>query len=1077
MTRPSLTLALVMGSVLPASAADISKEHAEFFTTKVKAILEKNCFSCHSHAAKKSKGDLVLDSRASLLKGGESGAAAVPGKPDESLFIQAIRYSDDASHMPPKGKLASADIAVLEQWVKLGLPWPGSQIVKTPARPRGVITDEDRKWWAFQPLKVVEPPAVADKAWSGGVDRFLRKRLEVEGLTPAPDADPVALLRRIRYDLTGLPPTPAEVDTFLAECRDGVSQSAVERLVDRLLATPHYGERWARHWLDLVRYSESDGFRIDEYRPDGWRYRDYVIESLNKDKPYDRFVQEQIAGDELFPGDPEALTGTSYLRLGIYEYNNRDVRTQWSDMLNELTDVTGDVFLGLGMQCARCHDHKFDPILQKDYFRLQSFFAAIQPRDDRPVATALQIHDYETKLRPWLEKTADLRARLEAIEAPERDKAAREAIEKFPDDIQAILHKPEAKRDPLERQLGALAYRQVTYEYGRLDRRYKGAVKEELLRLRRELAAFDALKPAPLPVTLTMSDTGTTAPPTFIPKRTNTPIEPGWLSVLDERTVAISGSPKGTPTTGRRAALASWLTRADNPLTARVMVNRVWQHHFGRGLAPISSDFGRLGEPPSHGDLLDWLTDKFVREGWSLKKLHREILTSAAYRQSAFHPDPSVGVRKDPENRLLWRGNIRRLDAEQIRDSLLAITGKLDPAVGGPSVDANQSRRSVYLRAHRNTRDPLLEVFDVPEGIQTNPQRNVTTTPVQALLLINGPYLIQQARLLADRLRSTCGGDEAKMIDGAYRLVLGRPATEAQQAAAAAFLAAQTARIRPGADAGAALRQAKLPYREGRGVIVGAVGPRPALSVPDDPKMPAGDFTVESFIVLKSLYDDASVRPIAARHGGDKEKPGWAFGVTSKKSAYKPQTLVLQLWGADAAGKPDYQPLFSDLHIDLDKPYFVAVSVKPADGSVTFFAKDLSNDDEPMQSAKLATKIRKLGAALGPMQIGGGGPKSTRAWDGLLDDVRLSGAALTGDQLLLNADGVTEKTVGYWQFEPMPGVLADSSPNKMHIRMPGSAPVKTPSPEPAPQAGDARREAFLDLCHVLLNSNGFLYLD
>ena len=628
-------------------------------------------------------------------------------------------------------------------------------------------------------------PDVADGGWSKNpIDRFLFARLAAEGLTPAPEADRRTLIRRASFDLIGLPPTPEEVEAFVADD----APQAYERLIDRLLADPRHGERWARHWLDLVRYAESDGYRQDAYRPDAWRYRDYVIRAFNEDKPYDRFVTEQLAGDEIAPGDPEPRVATGFLRLGTYEYNQRDVPGQRETILNDITDVTGDVFLGLGIGCARCHDHKFDPILQVDYYRLQAFFTPVQPRDDLPLASAEELSEYRRKLAAWEAKTAEIRAEIAEVERPYLEEAAVAAITKFPADIQALIAKPSSERTPLEEQLADLAYRQVTYEYDIIDVKMKKSKdKERWERLKKRLAEFDRDKPEPLPKAPAVADVGPTAPPTTIPgDRKGREIEPGFLTLLDPGTAEVSSVP-AADSTGRRTALARWLTRPDHPLTTRVMANRLWQYHFGRGLVATSSDFGRLGERPSHPELLDWLASEFVGHGWSLKHMHRAIMTSAAYRQSALRPAPEAARLKDPDNRLLWRMNTRRLDIEPIRDAMLAVSGELDPAMGGPSGDASGPRRTVYTKVIRNTRDPLIDAFDSPDGSNSTPTRNATTTPTQALLMINGPWTLARAGAFADRLRREASDDEGR-IALAYQLAFGRPPEPAERDEAVEFL-------------------------------------------------------------------------------------------------------------------------------------------------------------------------------------------------------------------------------------------------------------------------------------------------
>jgi hypothetical protein len=1062
-TMHRLTGLLLIVAGLPLTpitrAAEPTPAQAGFFENKVRPILAENCFRCHSAAQGKSKGNLTLDSQAGALKGGDTGPAVVPGKPAESLLIKAIRHEEPK--MPPKSKLTDEQIAILTEWVKSGALWPGSKAVRTP----GKITDADRQWWAFQPMQTVPPPPVDNADWSANpIDRFIYHRIRAEGLRPAPVADRATLFRRLSFDLHGLPPTPEEVAGFVAD----PSPTAYERQVDRLLDSPRYGERWARLWLDLVRYAESDGFRIDDFRSEAWRYRDYVIRALNSDKPYNRFIREQLAGDELWPDDPDALTATGYLRHWIYEYNQRDVRTQWDNILNDLTDVTGEVFLGLGFGCARCHDHKFDPILQKDYYRLQAFFAGVLPREDVPLATPEQIAEHRTKLARWEAATAELRQEIDQIEAPYRAKAAQAAIDKFPPDIQAMIRKPVAEREPLEHQLAELAYRQVHYEFARLEGKLKDDDKQRLVALRKKLTEFNALKPAPLSMGLTVTEVGPTAPPTFVPKKKLPAVEPGYLTLFDEKPAAVPQAIGRT--TGRRTELARWITRPDNPLTARVIVNRVWQGHFGRGLVATASDYGRLGEQPTHPELLDWLARDFVQNGWSLKKLHRLIVTSAAYRQTATHPAAPEALKKDPDNRLLWKMPTRRLDAEQIRDTILWATGELDPTAGGPGTAPANPRRSIYTTVLRNSRDALLDVFDAPEGFTSTAERNVTTTATQALLMFNSPYMLQRAKALAERIQTGKYADDRERIDALCRLTFGRLPTEKERRRLLAFVH-NGSHDDTGPVATAAFRAEKMPYREGRAAVLTPAGPQARLQVPRLAAVPEGDFTIEAFVLLRSLYDDAAVRTVVSQWNMVKNKPGWSLGVTSRKSAFKPQTLVLQLSGDPDKHGTDYEAVFSGLHIALNKPYFVGVSMHLGDAGkqgITFYAKDLSNDEEPLQSVRCGHKMTSLPHAEAVFTIGGRDlEKMQHNWDGLIDDVRLSRGVLRPEQLLLTAEGVTDRTVGYWQFEQKPGVYKDSTTHGNDIQ------VKTGSGG----ATDARTAAWVDLCHVLLNANEFLYVD
>ena len=781
---------LLAGFISPVLADETSKptpEQLQFFETKVRPILVANCQKCHS--GKEPKGDLSLDSRGGLIAGGESGDVVVPGQPQKSLLVEAINRT--SIEMPPDKKLADADIATLTEWVKLGAPWPDEPGASGPAlrKSRGKITDEDRSYWAFQPVKKTAAPETEEDGWSrGSIDRYLLAKMIQEGLHPSAEADKATLVRRVTFDLLGLPPSPEEVAAFVSDN----GPDAYERLIDRLLASPLYGERWARHWLDLVRYAESDGYKQDGYRPSAWRYRDYVIRSLNADKPYDRFVQEQIAGDEIAPEDPEALVATGYYRLGIYEYNQRDVRNQWNIILNDITDVTADVFLGMGMSCARCHDHKFDPILQKDYYRLQAFFAPIIQRDDVPAATPQACSDYREKLKAWEEKTADLRRQIDEIEKPHVDAAAKAFIAKFPVDIEPLFSKPEGERTPLESQLVRLAGRQIVEEGGKVDftKKLKGDEKTKWEGLKKQLAEQEKTKPQPLPEAMMVSDVGPVASPVVIPgKRRPEEIAPGVLSVLNPAPLEILQPSTALNSTGRRTALAQWLTRPDNPLTPRVMVNRIWQYHFGKGLVESSSDFGRLGQPPSHPELLDSLAADFVEGSWSMKDVHRRLLSSAAYRQVSHGSTANDSTAKDPGNKWVARMPVRRLGAEQIRDAALTATGELDGTRGGPGGDNASSRRSIYLKVLRNKRDDLLDVFDVPDGSSSIPERNVTTTPTQSLLMINGPWMLARAKALAERIeREQSAATKEQKIAAVFGNLFGRAPTADEAATASAFL-------------------------------------------------------------------------------------------------------------------------------------------------------------------------------------------------------------------------------------------------------------------------------------------------
>ena len=746
------------------------------FEKTIRPILTEHCLKCHG--ADKPKGGLRLDGREGALAGGESGPALVPGDAAKSLLVKAVKH--DELKMPPKGKLDEKQIAALAKWVQDGAAWPETKAsAKTAARPPGRITPEDRAWWAFQPAKAVAPPL--STPWvRTPVDAFLAAKHAAAGVSPAAEAEKLALLRRVTFDLTGLPPTPAEQDAFANDA----SPNAYENLVDRLLAGPRYGERQARFWLDLVRYAETDGYRIDDNRPHAWRYRDYAIASFNADAGYDRFVREQLAGDELDPANPDARVATGYLRLWPYEYNQRDVRGQWSAILNDITDVTGDVFLGLGFGCARCHDHKFDPILQKDYFALQAFFAGLHFPDEAVHASGAAKADYEAKLAAWEAETLDVRGKIDELLKPIREKEMKNAARKFPVDISPIFAKSPAERTPLEQQLFALSYRQVDYEYERAASKLSAKGKEQYEPLKKQFDALAKGKPAD-PSAMVARDIGPVAAETFVPggRKKAESVQPAFPTVLG---LPAPVATPGPATTGRRSALAAWLTRGDNPLTARVMVNRLWQQHFGRGLVATPSDFGTLGEKPTHPELLDWLTAQFVAGGWKLKPIHRLMVTSAAYRQAS-----GGATTQDPENRLLARMPIRRLDAEQVRDGFFAASGELILDAGGPALPADKPRRSIYTRMSRNAPDALLASFDAADGSTSCACRNVTVTPTQSLLLLNGKTALARAQAFAKRVMPTDGGDAPAGIATAFRLAFGRAPTATEAAEARAFLKQQ----------------------------------------------------------------------------------------------------------------------------------------------------------------------------------------------------------------------------------------------------------------------------------------------
>jgi hypothetical protein len=677
----------------------------------------------------------------------------------------------------------------------------------------GLPFDKERlNHWAYKPVRKPAVPAVKQRAWvQTPVDAFILRKLEDNGLAPSAPADKVTLLRRATFDLTGLPPTPEEVRAFVNDR----SPRAFERVVDRLLASPRYGEKWARHWLDLARYAETDGFNGDHTRPHVWRYRDYVIRAFNSDKPYDRFVKEQIAGDELWPDDPEALVATGFNRHFPDEWNARNLRQRRQEILNDITDTVGSAFLGTTYACARCHDHKFDAVLQKDYYKLQAFFAGVRTKDDFVLASKAERAEYARKLAVWEEKTKAVREQIAALEAPAWKFFDEDALEKYPEEIDEVLTMPPAARSPLQWAFYYMARWQYQFAPGEngknIEARLNGEEKGQWRALRKRLAEFDALKPAPLPLGSGITDVGREAPAHYLLKggtydAYGEEVEPGVLSVIDPRPTAVTPCDKA-PTTGRRTALANWLTDAKNPLVARVMVNRLWHHHFGRGIVGTPNDFGMMRETETHRELLDWLAATFVEQGWSLKKMHRLMMLSNTYRQAATFSEQAAKL--DAENQSLWRFRRRRLTGEEVRDAILHVSGTLNPQMYGPSVfpeipkelggswkrderEEQQNRRSIYVFVRRKLRYPLFQAFDMPDTHESCGRRSVTTTAPQALNLLNDPVILRAAQSLAGRVARQAGSELDRQIALAYRLAYSRPPKAHELQAARVFVQQQT---------------------------------------------------------------------------------------------------------------------------------------------------------------------------------------------------------------------------------------------------------------------------------------------
>lgn len=1061
-------------SALQASAVD-DPGALRFFETDIRPMLAESCFDCHD--SEKQKGNLRLDHISWMLRGGDNGPAVVAGKPEESLLIDVIKRLDPDFAMPPKKANALSKIQVekFERWIALGAPWPKDRNVDVaePTDQNG-FTASDRAWWAVQPVKDPSLPALSDNWAKHPVDRFIARKLNQANLTPAPPASKAELVRRAYFDLHGLPPSPKQAKAFIDDARP----DAFAHLVNRLLNSRRYGERWAQHWLDVVRYAETDGYRADAYRPDVWRYRDYVIAAFNKDKPYHQFVREQLAADEFAPDDPDTLIATAFLRLGIYEWNQRNARMQWDLIMTEMTNATAESFLGIGIGCAQCHDHKFDPILQKDHFAFQAFLNTVWWPENLPMGTRSQKKQYALKLEKWQQATQQIREELKSLKAGKKKSATHEVVKQFPEDIQAIYRKPSTERGAYEEQLAQLVQRQVDGKIREIEwpKVFQNSSNEyaRYLSLTNDLSTFASLKPAPLATGFVTTDIKTQPATTYLSKRGDRQaIEPSFLTLLGQPAPAIH--PTAT-TTGRRLALANWIASPKNPLSTRVIVNRIWQRHFGHGLVSTPNDFGTLGQPPSHPELLDWLTSRFVENGWSIKQLHRLIMSSAVYQQTA-QREPSALIEKtDPANRLLWRFPPSRLDAEQVRDAMLAVSGELTHRAGGPSVESDTPHRSIFIKKRRNTPDALMGSFDAPAGFSSAARRTQTTTPTQSLLLVNGDWTLKRASAMARKLlkgKSHAGPSEVKR---AYQLVYGRAPTKQEHVLATNFLndpslpqvvAKETPAkhpnetgLRPIDEAFHQVSEFKLGYS--------ALWLQPGsqfeqLHLPDF-RLDSDTITVEAIVMLDNIYPDGAVNTLASRWNGASGSPGWALGVTSEQSRYQPRNLIVQLVGTNVAGNTDYEVVASGLRVPLGKPVYLAASIVARNqgnvgGSVRFYFKDLSTPTTTLQQIEIPHSIaRGIQEASTPLLVGGRAGRGHK-WDGQIARISLHNRMLDPVQLPFRSPSSSND----FTFSPASG----ESP------IAGASWVKRSTAAKSDRRG---LQVMIDFCHALLNSNEFLYL-
>jgi hypothetical protein len=812
------------------------------FARDVQPIFENSCSGCHGDTAQLSRFD--LRTRESALKGGARGSDIVPGDAQGSRLFRRVAGLEQPA-MPAQGTpLTSAQVDVIKRWIDEGAKWDAAASTRTSAaaglaaienRP---ITAEERNYWAFKLPLQAPLPDVGNPSLTNPIDRFLERDRRAHGLKAAPRADRYTLIRRAYLDLLGLPPTPAQVDAFVND----KTPAAWERLVDGLLASPHYGERYGRMWLDVARYADSAGFEYDTHRPNAWRYRDYVIKSFNEDKPYNQFIVEQIAGDEIDGRTNDSLVATGFLRMGPRVlFREKDNPERRYDYLDEIIGTIGKGTLGLTVNCARCHNHKFDPIAQKDYYKLEaSIFGYVET--EVPLAPKAEADAYLAKNAEIDARVADLKSAIEKIEHPYREKLQLELIrKKFPDNVVRVVEKPQNERTAGDVLLVEQVMRAASVSGAAVDRVMAPADAAEKKKLSAQIAALGDERPKPLPMAeiatdgdyrstpLGEGDETISCPKCRIPDPAAGPflhkgpgryqvppsyflirgdveshgsqMSPGFIDVITNGNPPTEIPRPDGQTSGRRLALAQWIASPQNPMTARVIVNRIWQKHFGRGIVATLENFGKMGEPPTNQDLLDWLAVDFTKD-WSLKRISKLMMMSDAYQMaSAFGDDGDV--KADPENRYFWRFMPQRLDAEIVRDSMLAVGGNINLAIGGEPIfpyipkdilagqyrgkwvntpeGPDAWRRGVYVYQRRSLPYPMFDTFDHPDMNVTAGARHVSTVPTQALTLLNNPFVLSEASRLAARIERE-SRDPAAQVDHAYRMALARPATPAEVA-------------------------------------------------------------------------------------------------------------------------------------------------------------------------------------------------------------------------------------------------------------------------------------------------------
>jgi hypothetical protein len=840
-----------MATILLAAAADetAADDARVDFARDIRPLLEKSCGKCHG--AEKQQGGLRFDRKEGAMRTGESGShAIVPGKSGESELIRRIESTDTSERMPLEAEpLPAQQIKLLRAWIEQGAQWPDSGAGGAAGRGEMVVTDEDRRHWSYRPLSSIDPPQVKDEAWcKTPIDRFIRAAQEAKGMGSNPPASRRTLIRRVYYDLIGLPPSPEEVEAFVAD----PSPRAYEELVDRLLASRHYGERWGRHWLDLARYADSSGMETDEDRPNAYHFRDFVIRALNDDFSYQTFVRWQLAGDEYEPDNPLALAATGFLtgapneKLTDQHLEEERLRLRFNE-LDDMAVTTVSAMLGLTLGCARCHDHKFDAIPTRDYYRIQCALTTTS-RGDVYLAPRTDVARFRQEEAQWDKRIKEAKDQLggwlSEAKKPHQGVLRVAKVDALPlsdDEKKRLKEEPESDA---AKKLAKKHEKALAVSDDEFRKAFSDDERQRWDALKKEVEAVERQRPQPPPSALAITDTNAEPQPTWLLERGDfyarkEKLELGFLSVLTSGkspkeyfSIARRDGPPGRSTLQRRA-LADWIGDAEHgagALLARVMVNRVWQHHFGEGLARTVSDLGVRGERPTHPELLEWLTHDFVTGDWRLKRLHRLILTSSVYQQDTAFDEARSQV--DPDNRLLWRRRPQRLEAEILRDAVLSVSGTLNLEPFGPAFkppipaeaivarntknpypqDAQDTpqtrRRTVYMFHKRVTQHPLMQVFDGPDAAVSCGRRSTTTVAPQALALLNDALLRQRSVDFARRLLAESDQPQQWALRGFY-LALSRPPSEDERAAATQFVEQQHQR-RSSRDKSAAAEEVKL---------------------------------------------------------------------------------------------------------------------------------------------------------------------------------------------------------------------------------------------------------------------------